>query len=194
MPLPPHVMDQFESWLAAARETALGEPTAMTLATADPGGRPTARVVLLREHDPRGFVFYTNADNSKGDQLRESPRAALCFYWDPLGRQIRIQGSVEPVSPEQSDAYWARRPRGSQVAAYASRQSQVLESREALAAQVAAVEQEFAGRDVPRPDHWHGFRVVADRIEFWESRPSRMHHREVYRLDGQQWVHELLYP
>ncbi len=175
-------IDQFKLWLGEAEShAAIGEPTAMCLATADAGGRTGARMVLLKHCDHRGFVFYTNLNSDKSQDLKANPQASLCFYWQPLKRQVRIDGAVEPVNEAEADAYFASRSHGSRVGAWASWQSQRLQSREELAERVAALEQQYAGHDVPRPPHWSGWRVIPERIEFWEEGEHRLHHRHVYQ-------------
>jgi len=170
------------------------DPNAMSLATVGPDGQPSNRIVLLKGADERGFVFYTNYDGRKGQELRANPRAALCFHWPPLETQIRIEGTVEPVSDADADAYFASRARVSQLGAWASHQSQVMPSADALEQRVAQYAQEFEGRPVPRPPHWSGFRVVPQRIEFWHNRPSRLHERHVYVREGDGWRVDLVYP
>jgi pyridoxamine 5'-phosphate oxidase len=164
------------------------------LATADVAGRPSARMVLLRGADARGFVFFTNYSSRKGRELTENPQAALCFYWPSLDEQIRIEGRVERASPDESDAYFGSRPRGSQLGAWASDQSSVLASRETLEEKYREVERRFEGRSVQRPPFWGGFRLAPVRIEFWYGRPDRLHDRVVYVRDGSAWRIERLYP
>jgi pyridoxamine 5'-phosphate oxidase len=170
------------------------EPEAMVLSTVDPDGRPSSRWVLLKAFDERGFVFYTNLDSRKARALIAHPYASLCFYWAPIERQVRIEGSVERVSDEQADAYFATRPREFQLAAWASRQSAVLDSRPALGERVAAVRRRFEGHPVGRPSFWSGFRVVPTVMEFWTRDPARLHLRERYARDGDVWTRTLLYP
>ncbi|MBP6626761.1 MAG: pyridoxamine 5'-phosphate oxidase [Arenimonas sp.] len=186
----------FASLLAEATATGDPEPTAMTLATADAQGRPAARTVLLKAFDQRGFVFYTNYDSRKGRQLTDNPQAALLFLWKSLREQVqvKIEGSVEPVGLAEADAYFASRPRPSQIGAWASLQSQTLDARETFEARIDAFEKTFEGVDVPRPPHWSGFRVVPERIEFWYGARFRLHERQHYqRVDG-QWTQRMLYP
>jgi pyridoxamine 5'-phosphate oxidase len=177
---------------------AAGDPdaTAMTLATADAQGRPAARTVLLKAFDERGFVFYTNYQSRKGRQLTENPHAALLFLWKTLRDQVqvKIEGTVEPVDLAEADAYFASRPRPSQIGAWASLQSQTLDSRDTFEARIDAFEKKFEGVDVPRPPHWSGFRVVPEMIEFWYGARFRLHERQHYeRVDG-VWVKRMLYP
>jgi pyridoxamine 5'-phosphate oxidase len=177
---------------------AAGDPdaTAMTLATADAQGRPAARTVLLKAFDERGFVFYTNYQSRKGRQLTENPHAALLFLWKTLRDQVqvKIEGTVEPVDLAEADAYFASRPRPSQIGAWASLQSQTLDSRDTFEARIDAFEKKFEGVDVPRPPHWSGFRVVPEMIEFWYGARFRLHERQHYeRVDG-AWVKRMLYP
>ncbi len=188
---------RFKEWLDVARATeAVREPTAMTLATATATGRPSARTVLLKKVDETGFVFYTNSLSRKGRQLAENGQAALTFFWAPLKRQILIEGTVEQVSDEEADAYYASRPRISQIGAWASQQSQPLESREAFEASIAEVTARYAEQNIPRPPHWTGYRLSPEMIEFWEEREGRLHHRERYFADPDhdQWRWTLLNP
>jgi pyridoxamine 5'-phosphate oxidase len=188
---------RFGELLAQARATDLHEPTAMALATATPEGRPSVRMVLLKAFDEQGFVFYTNLESRKAGDLAANAQAALCFHWQPLEVQVRVEGRVEPVTREEADEYFASRARGSRIGAWASRQSTQLDSYDTLVNRVQEYEERFAGGDIPRPEFWSGFRVVPDRIELWFGRPSRLHERELYlRVEGDppRWTRELLYP
>ena len=184
----------FERWLAlAAQREELAET--MTLATATPSGVPSLRAVLLKSADPRGFVFYTNLESRKSGELFVNPHAALCFHWKSLKRQVRIEGLAEQVSEDEADGYFATRPRGSQIAAWASDQSRVLESRELLERRVDMFDRRFADRSViQRPNFWSGFRLVPSRVEFWQDQPSRLHDRLVFERDGSSWRRERLFP
>lgn len=195
-PLLAEAMATFTNLLEQAREAGDPEPTAMTLATADDQGRPSARTVLLKAFDERGFVFYTNFDSRKGQQLTHNPNAALLLLWKTLREQVqvKVEGTVEPVDLAEADAYFASRPRPSQIGAWASLQSQTLPSRETFEARVAAFEKKFEGGDVPRPPHWSGFRVVPERIEFWYGARYRLHDRHHYERIGEAWTKRLLYP
>jgi len=188
----PHIL--FEDWFAEAQALEPNDASAMTLATADRQGRPSARMVLLKGHDPRGFVFYTNLGSRKGEDLNANPQAALLFHWKSLRRQIRIEGPVEPVSAEEADAYFASRPRDSQIGAWASDQSRPLDRRETFESRYVEHRDKYEGGDVPRPPHWSGFRVVPERIEFWIDRPHRLHERRLFLRDGDSWAESLLYP
>jgi pyridoxamine 5'-phosphate oxidase len=185
---------QFQRWFEEATETGIALPHAMALATADAEGRPSVRHVLLRGIDRRGFVFYTNRESRKGRELAANPQAALVFFWTSLDRQVSARGPVEPVSDEESDAYFASRPRDAQIGAWASHQSEPLDSREALDARVREAEAHHAGAEVPRPPYWGGYRVVPDEFEFWQGRRHRLHDRFVYRRDGEGWTIRRLSP
>jgi pyridoxamine 5'-phosphate oxidase len=185
---------QFRRWLDEAVAAAVLEPTGMTLATAGAHGAPSARVVLLKGLDERGFAFYTDYRSRKGQELTENPRAALCFWWSELERQVRVTGAVERVSREESESYYASRPFGSRLGAWASHQSHVIPGREWLEAQLAEAESRFGGGGPPLPPHWGGFRVRPERIEFWQGRPSRLHDRIRYTLEGGVWKIERLAP
>jgi pyridoxamine 5'-phosphate oxidase len=170
------------------------DPNAMALGTVEEGGQPSVRIVLLKAFDERGFVFYTNYEGRKGRQLLALPKAALCFYWATIDTQVRVEGTVTKVAAEEADAYFATRARLSQIGAWASRQSEPLESAIALDERVRKYEREFEGRDVPRPPFWSGFRVVPDRIEFWKAKPNRLHERHLYARTPHGWKVETLYP
>ena len=185
--------DQFARWFDEAVKAAVPEPNAMTLATVDAAGQPSARIVLLKGVDARGFVFYSNYQSRKGRELAERPRAARLFFWVELERQVRIEGIAERVAASESDAYFAERPRGSQISAWASPQSAPVADRTWLEVQVAAITARFAGA-VARPPHWGGFRVVPSRFEFWQGRESRLHDRLVWSRQGERWAIQRLAP
>jgi pyridoxamine 5'-phosphate oxidase len=190
----PDPLEEFRRWYADAEVAGIRAPHALALATATGEGAPSVRMVLLKGFDERGFVFYTGYVSRKAAELDLNPRAAMLFYWDPLGRQVRIEGPVEQVGEEESDAYFATRPRGAQLAATASRQSAVLSGRAKLDAQVAQLDRDYSGREVPRPEHWGGYRLVAETYEFWQHREDRLHDRLRYRREGGAWVIERLSP
>lgn len=186
----------FHEWMKRAREKEPEDPNAVALATADADGFPDVRMVLLKDADERGFVFYTNLESAKGLELKENSRAALCFHWKSLRRQIRVRGDVTPVSEEEADAYFASRARDSQIGAWASKQSRTLETRFELEKQVAVFAAKFGLGKIPRPPHWSGFRIAPRRIEFWRDRPFRLHDRLVFKreLPATRWQTERLYP
>lgn len=190
----PDPIARFGRLLSRAQELGLPEPTQVALATADAEGRPAVRMVLLKAFDRRGFVFYTNLESRKASDLAGNPRAALCFHWTTMEAQVRIEGPVVPVSAEEADAYFASRPRGSQIGAWASRQSHPLKERAELEQRITELESQYANQAIPRPPFWSGFRVVPERIEFWSGRTSRLHDREVYYPEGEGWRIERLYP
>lgn len=196
MILPEAVVGRFHDLLARAIAAGEPEPTAMGLATADAAGRPSLRVVLLKHLDRDGFVFYTNTESDKGRQLAANPQAAICVHWKHLDLQVQVraEGEIEPVTAAEADAYFASRPRGSQIGAWASQQSRPLASRDELERRIGAVERRFDGQEVERPSHWSGYRLRPDRVEFWHGREFRLHDRFVYRLDGDAWQEQRLYP
>ena len=189
----PGPIDQFHRWFEEARLAEIPEPNAMILSTADAGGRPCARTLLLKEYDDQGFVFFTNYESRKGQELAENPQACMLFMWLELQRQVRIEGRVEKVSAEESDAYFLQRPLGSRWGAHASPQSRVIAGRQVLEETLKAVQAQF-GDTPPRPAHWGGYRVIAEKVEFWQGRSSRLHDRLVYVRDGEGWKVERLAP
>jgi pyridoxamine 5'-phosphate oxidase len=186
-------LEQLAAWYGAAREAGLAQPDAMTVATATAGGRPSARMVLLKGLDEGGVTFFTNRDSRKGDELAENPRAALVLYWQALGRQVRLEGAVEELSREEVEAYWLTRPRGSRIAASASEQSRPIASRAALDNRVADIAARYP-EEVPLPRSWSGFRVVPESVELWEHRDDRLHDRVRYDRDGAGWRRQRLQP
>jgi len=190
----PDPINQFQLWFADAVAANVKLPEAMTLATASPDGRPTARMVLLKQVDQDGFVFFTNYRSTKARQLDVNPYAALVFYWPVLDRQVRIEGSVTRVSAEESSEYFQTRPRESQIGAWASEQSDVITSREVLEQRAKDLESLYFDREIDRPEHWGGYRLTPERIEFWTSRIGRLHDRILYQRDGDAWLISRLAP
>jgi pyridoxamine 5'-phosphate oxidase len=185
---------QFQAWFAEAIAAEIPEPNAMTLSTVSVEGKPSARIVLLKGIENGGFVFYTNYRSRKGQELAQTPYAALTFLWLPLERQVRIEGRVDPVDPVVSDAYFQSRPRGSQLGAWASDQSSVVRDRATLELELQRLEEQFGSGPIPRPDHWGGFQVFPTWVEFWQGRPNRLHDRLCYRQGQQGWSLERLAP
>ena len=197
MPYPPitdAMLQRFQNGFERARKAGIPEHTAMHLSTIDEQGRPAGRTVLLKDADIDGFVFYTNLGSRKGQHLAANPEVSLVFWWRELEEQVLIDGRAEPVSPVEADAYFASRARGSQIGAWASRQSQVLDQRQTLIDRIAEIESRFEGREVPRPEHWSGFRVRPRRVEFWYGREYRLHERVCFELQENAWQESLLYP
>jgi pyridoxamine 5'-phosphate oxidase len=193
----PDPIERFRSVYALAEKidpSILPDPSAMALGTVGEGGQPSVRIVLLKAFDARGFVFYTNYEGRKGRHLLTNPKAALCFYWPTIDVQVRIEGTVTKVADKEADAYFATRHRLSQIGAWASRQSEPLETPTALDERVKKYEREFAGKEVPRPKYWSGFRVSPERIEFWKAKPNRLHERHLYTRVSAGWKIETIYP
>ncbi|MBE9221342.1 pyridoxamine 5'-phosphate oxidase [Cyanobacterium stanieri LEGE 03274] len=190
----PNPFQQFHLWLEEAINAQQKEPNAMTIATINKDGKPSARIVLLKNLDERGFVFFTNYDSQKGQDLTANPYASLVFWWGELERQVRVEGEVEKITPAESDEYFNVRPQGSKLGAWASPQSQVIPNREVLDNNLKNLEEEYQGKTVPRPNHWGGFRVIPQKIEFWQGRANRLHDRLCYTLKDNQWIIERLAP
>jgi len=188
------ILARFRKWMSAAEEKELNNPNAMSLATANADGVPSVRIVLLKQYDERGFVFYTNLSSRKGLEMAENPAASLCFHWKSTDSQIRIDGQVEKVSDEQADAYFSSRPRTSRIGAWASKQSQPMEGRFEFEGRIAKYTAKFGLGEVPRPDFWSGYRLVPNRLEFWHEYAFRLHDRDVFVFDGSEWRLEKLYP
>ena len=184
----------FGAWLADAQKSEPNDPNAVALATVDPAGLPNVRMVLLKGFDERGFVFYTNFESQKGQEILSSHKAAMCFHWKSLRRQVRIRGDVEVVTEEEADAYYATRPRGSRIGAWASKQSRPLEGRFALEKAVAEFTARYAIGEIPRPSHWSGFRIKPVSLEFWHDRPFRLHDRMEFRRVNDGWQKVRMYP
>ncbi len=193
-PMTAAMLARYQDGFERAQAANVPEPTAMTLATVDERNRPSARTMLLKGVDHDGFVFYTNLESRKGCQLAANPHVSLVFFWREIYEQVKVDGTVEPVSAEEADAYFASRPRGSQIGAWASLQSQPLTDRQAFDQRIADFETRFEGRDVPRPPHWSGFRVRPHRVEFWYGRQYRLHERVCFELREGQWQESLLFP
>jgi pyridoxamine 5'-phosphate oxidase len=192
--LDPDPIVQFQEWFEKVIDADLHEPNAMIVSTASTDGKPSARTVLLKGYDERGFVFYTNYEGRKANEIEANPMCALLFYWGELERQVRIEGRASRLSGDESDAYFEGRPRGSRLGAWASEQSRPVEDRSVLEERVKALEAQYEGREIPRPPFWGGYRVEPDTIEFWQGRESRLHDRLVYRREDRAWRIERLQP
>jgi pyridoxamine 5'-phosphate oxidase len=185
---------QFQRWFEQARRAGVPLPESMALATSDARGRPAVRFVLLKQGDESGFVFFTNAASRKGRELRDNQYAALAFYWDEIGKQVRIEGAIEEMSEAAADVYWVTRPRASQLAAVASRQSAPVVNRSVLVARWQRLTRRYAGKPVPRPEGWLGYRLIPDAIEFWTRHEHRLHHRELFLRSRRGWKRQVLQP
>jgi len=194
MDLYKEALQEFKTFFAKALQSDIKEPTAMTLATVGEKGQPSARLVLLKDIDDQGFVFYTNMKSQKGMDLKKNPQAALCFWWPSLDSQIRVEGTTEAVAEKEADKYWATRPRESQLGAWASQQSEVLSERSILLNRYEELEKKYGNRPIPRPPYWTGYRVIPHKIEFWYAKPHRLHERIVYQKESSGWKKHLLYP
>jgi len=194
MSLYTQALQRFYTLMQQAKQLPLTYPNAMTVATADANGKPSARVILLKDADEQGFVFYTNFQSRKGDELKENPQAALLFYWETLKTQVRVEGTVEIVSDEEADAYWRTRPLESRIGAWASQQSQPIENRKVLEDRYEHFARQFTDSNIPRPPHWSGYRLTPQLIEFWEERPFRLHDRVRYVKKDGEWTSSLLNP
>ncbi|MGK7295683.1 MAG: pyridoxamine 5'-phosphate oxidase [Candidatus Wenzhouxiangella sp. M2_3B_020] len=194
MRLNDEIIERFQAGFDEAVEAGVPEPTAMSLGTVGADGRPSVRVVLMKGYDAEGFVFYTNTRSRKGDQLAANDAAALTFWWPRTEQQVLIEGRASPVTAEEADAYFASRPRGSRIGAWASKQSSELDDRQTLVDRVRSLEAEYEGKEIPRPPHWSGYRVDADRVEFWYGREYRLHERILYTAGDDGWEKKLLYP
>lgn len=194
IPMTEQMLARFQQGFERAQAADIPEPNAMTLATVDARGQPSARVVLLKDADQGGFVFYTNLNSRKGRDLAANPAAGLVLWWRETAEQVLVEGVVEPVSSVEADAYFASRPRGSQIGAWASLQSQTMADRQELIDRIAEIEARYEGREVPRPEHWSGFRLRPHRVEFWYGREFRLHERVCYEIGKEQWTETLLYP
>jgi len=190
----PELLDEFQAWMADAEKSEPNDPTAMSLATVNNEGQPSVRMVLLKNADERGFVFYTNFESQKGTELLATPHAALCFHWKSLRRSIRIQGDIEVVTDEEANAYFDSRPRDSRIGAWASQQSRPMEGRFSLEAAVAKYAAKFGIGGIPRPEYWSGFRVIPTTMEFWRDKPFRLHERRQYVKTAEGWTESTLYP
>jgi pyridoxamine 5'-phosphate oxidase len=192
--LSPDPISQFTKWFERAERDGMKHPEGFSLSTVDANGRPSSRIVLMKEYDARGFVFYTNYESRKSRELVANPNAAMTFWWESLERQVRIEGRAEKVSAAESDDYYSTRPRGSQIGAWASEQSAVISTREVLEEEIRALEAKFGEGDIARPTFWGGWRIVPEVVEFWQGRKSRLHDRLRYRREGEGWVVERLSP
>jgi len=188
------LIERFKSALKRAEDAGLHLPNGGTLATVGPDGLPSSRVVLLKDVDEQGFAFFTNMESRKSRELRANPKASICFWWPSLEQQVRVEGEVEPVTDAEADAYWETRPRGSQIGAWASRQSEPLAARDDLVIEAERLQRDYSGRSVPRPPFWSGFRLVPERIEFWTGHEDRLHERELFTRTGRGWERTLLSP